>query len=280
MHPQPFYQFYYRNLGNLSEAASKLFWAGDYRSCYEILNSAIAMVGISNLGMHDLLVWHYCGHRLGVGVWPSGFSLPSPPSPEQAENLYHYELALESSGADLGHEDQHKQSILSQPKFLSKALLACHFGIATQCRGVIETGTYLGSSSYVFSGVFQSVDTIEADPLLHESSKKWLGETTKNVSCHLGNSALVLARLLNQRREKHLIFLDAHYSFGPTSNEYGACPLVDELKVLMSSAHPSTIVIDDCRCMGTPGYPSLEEIFSLIPKGRSCQISFDQLIIY
>ena len=161
---------------------------------------------------------------------------------------------------------------------MNKAILAAFIGVNNECEHAVETGTYLGGSSYLFSGVFKNVQTIEADPKLHESSRAWLSSKTKNIQCHLGNSSAILSQVIEPKR-KTLVFLDAHYSTGITSKEYGICPLLGELEILINSDANIVIVVDDIRCMGTSGYPHFKEIIDIIPEGRKVTIQYDQLII-
>ena len=72
------------------------------------------------------------------------------------------------------------KNILSQPNWLNKAIKAASIGIKHNCSRVIETGTFLGVSTYIFSGVFDEVITIEADEKLREVAKEWLAEKTNN----------------------------------------------------------------------------------------------------
>lgn len=171
--------------------------------------------------------------------------------------------------------------MLSQPLVLSKAVLAAKIGVESGCEGAIETGTFLGGSSYLLGGVFDTVDTIEADEELFETAQSWLERKTgsSSIKCHLGNSGAVLGSVLSQKKVKQLIFLDGHFSGGPTTNIYGNCPLIDELKAINSSGIDCSIVIDDARCMSRQGYPSFEQILDLIPSYRRVAIEHDQIIV-
>ena len=55
--------------------------------------------------------------------------------------------------------------------------------------------------------------------------------------------------------------------------------LLNELKIILQAESDSVIIIDDIRCMGNDGYPSLAQILSLVPQGKQIQINHDQLII-
>jgi hypothetical protein len=273
-----FYSFLKTRLGHLSEAAFQLFWNRQYEKCFNLLDHNIKAIGISNTGMGDLLTWHHCGFRIGQNVWDDAFKFPDAPNANEIQSLYTYQESREQRLV----KNSKTKGILQQPVILDKAILAANIGLLHGCEEVIETGTYLGGSSYIFSGSFSQVSTIEADEELHKSAASWLAKSTANVICHLGNSSKVLSEILvSSRTGKKLFFLDAHYSGGPTTGVYGACPLIDELLVITELVQDYVIVIDDAREMGrTIGYPSFEEIFRYLPRGKTCQVEHDQIIIW
>jgi predicted O-methyltransferase YrrM len=269
-----FYSFYTKNVGNLSQTGFQLFWNGEYEKCFQFYRQIISNIGsIEAVGFNDTLIYHHCSRQLGHGI-VKDLNIPRPPVKNEIINLYQYEISQEKMVTKYS-----TKSILTQPSVLSKAILAAFIGVENGCQQVVETGTFLGASSYLFSGIFDSVDTIEADPRLHESSKTWLESKSNNVKCHLGDSGNILSQIITDRSKKQLIFLDAHYSTGITSKEYGICPLLRELDILTNSKIDSVIIVDDIRCMETLGYPSLKEILDRIPEGKSVTIQHDQLII-
>jgi len=269
-----FYTFYTKNFGKASETAFQLFWNADYERCYQFYNKIINIVGsIEAMGFGDALIYYHCSRQIGAEIF-NEIKIPPPPSRHEIINLFNYEISQEMS------INRHSnRSILTQPSIINKAVLAAFIGIENGCEQAIETGTFLGGSSYIFTGSFESVDTIEADPRLHESSRIWLASKTKNAVCHLGNSSEILPQVIANRVKKQLIFLDAHYSTGITSREYGVCPLLRELEIIINSQIKAVIVVDDIRCMGTSGYPSLKDIIDIIPEGRRATIHYDQLVI-
>ena len=123
------------------------------------------------------------------------------------------------------------------------------------------------------------VETIEADASLHRSAATWLAHASKNVPCHLGNSASVIADVIKDTGTKKIFFLDAHFSRGPTSQQYGLCPLLEELEIIMECARDSVVVVDDARLFGGGGYPTFAEIFNTLPRGKKCTVEHDQLVI-
>jgi hypothetical protein len=269
-----FYSFYTKSFGKLSETAFQLFWSGNYQQCCNLYGQIVANTGsIEALGLNDTLIYHHCSTQLGLNVL-NNIQFPPPPTQEEILAIFDYEKSQECLMSSYS-----RRNLLSQPSVLSKAILAAHVGIQNGCQEAIETGTFLGASSYLFSGVFSKVDTVEADPRLFQSSNLWLSAKANNVQCHLGDSGDILLQVLPQKSKKQLIFLDAHYSTGITSREYGICPLIKELESLLTAPVDNVIVIDDIRCMETNGYPKLKEILDRIPEGKSVAIQYDQMII-
>lgn len=278
MKTDSFYSFYTKNLGQASDIGFSLFWNAQYQQCIDYYEGLIKYTGsIAKLGLSDALRYAHCCLVLGKDVI-ADFIPPPPPSRDEIIAIYDYENSQENL-IRKNATGQFK-SILTQPTTLNKAVLAAKIGIENNCNEAIETGTYLGESTYLFSGPFDSVETIEADKLLHLSASHWLYAKASNpVVCHLGNSGSALQAILQKKQSKQLIFLDAHYSTGITSNKYGVCPLIEELKIIFSSNVDCTIVIDDIRCMENPGYPNLREILQLIPEYKKVRIESDQLVI-
>jgi len=272
-----FYNFYTTKNGNLSKNLFDLFWVGRFQEAVSLFTPVVNAFGtIESLGMTDALIYLHC-LSMTNSLQEATFNFPEPPSKDEVLSLISYEISQESKTYQ-GRLSSEK--LLSQPRRLNKSLFACQFGIEDNCKTAIETGTFLGSSSYIFSGVFENVHTIEADFMLHQTSTFWLNSLRDNIKTYHGNSGEILSTLLTSAKESCLIFLDAHWSTGITSKEYGICPLINELSSIFNSTYRHTIVIDDIRCMEMEGYPGFKEIFDTIPVGRSVQIEHDQMIIH
>lgn len=80
----------------------------------------------------------------------------------------------------------------------------------------VETGTFIGTTTFEFAKFFKQVHTIELDQGLFNQASKFLYTNTKNVSCYHGDSANVLKtqliNKLNKKHEKVFFYLDAHWS--------------------------------------------------------------------
>lgn len=271
-----FYQFYTRNNGNLSQQAFNHFWTGRYKKAIGIYKPFIKTLGtIESLGMLDALVYLHCLLMSGKGQ-EEKLNFPDPPSRSEILALFSYESSEEKKNFIAADTEK---NLLSQPEILNKSILVSKIGVENNCKIAIETGTFLGASTYLFSGVFDKVHTIEADENLYKTSNYWLKSLRNNIETYHGDSGEILNVILQKVDEPCIIFLDAHWSEGVTSKKYGITPLLEELKYILNSTHRHIVVIDDIRCLETPGYPSFKEIINIIPRGRKLLIEQDQLIL-
>jgi hypothetical protein len=103
----------------------------------------------------------------------------------------------------------------------------------------IETGTYYGDGALDLAKFFRTVHTIELSPKWHEFASRRLAEF-KNVTCHLGDSAEVLARILPEINEPVLFYLDAHWSGGETARGVEEIHLVREWQSSVEGRSPAT----------------------------------------
>jgi hypothetical protein len=171
---------------------------------------------------------------------------------------------------------------LSQPKYINKSILAAIIGMRNKKKYFVETGTYIGKSTYNIQQLFKKVYTCEASKDLHDAAKQlFLLTKSHNIKIYLGDSRLFLKSLSKKICNNSIFFLDAHYSMGITSRKYGTCPLLDELKIIFDKSSEGIIVVDDLRTMnGKNGYPNLFDILSCVPNSALIEILYDQLIIY
>ena len=167
--------------------------------------------------------------------------------------LYRLARAFKERRRPPDHRDTPKRALLRET------------AVAYGLRVLIETGTYMGETSWALRREFDRIETIELEPTLaHLAAIRFA--RTANVHVHAGDSADVLPRLLDALDTPALFWLDAHPSTDRTAR--GAqIPLRRELDAI--AAHPvagHVILVDDLQFMGTPGYPAAEE---LAPPGYS-----------
>lgn len=129
----------------------------------------------------------------------------------------------------------------------------------------IETGTYLGEMTDSVRDIFQTIHTIELDPMLFSTAEKRFSGR-ENIRVWQGDSREVLGRLLMETSAPALFWLDAHYSGGITSMGIEETPIGREVRLILDWWKPgSVLLIDDARLfVGTSGYPTLPELKGLI----------------
>jgi hypothetical protein len=115
---------------------------------------------------------------------------------------------------------------------------------------IIETGTYLGTTTQCFAETGLPVFSVEGHPRRYGFVKaRFL--RFRNVSLRLGDTRLQLRKILTElsaeSRNKPLFFyLDAHWKKD--------LPLGDELRIVLESCAQPTIMIDDFEVADDPGY--------------------------
>lgn len=136
----------------------------------------------------------------------------------------------------------------------------------------IETGTYLGNGAIDLSKMFDMVWTVELYPdnnpydnnlslrKIHENINK----EYKNINFIYGNSIEGLQNILKENCDiTFFIHLDAH--------TFNYSPMLHELEAIekYSNKKDHIILIDDCKFLGTNGYPTYTEMKNSILKINS-----------
>jgi hypothetical protein len=260
-----------------SKTLFELFWTGQFQDAYAFFIKATEAAHNSKWWSIEDLGNVFVSAAVSKNDTESIFQhFPPPLEPWELPLVVRHQRLSEVS------EKQRAIGLLAQPMHINKALFAAALGVERGGKHFVETGTYCGTSCYLLAKCFESVTTIEAQPYLHESAQQlYQRAQMNNVSARLGNSADVLATLdFNAPAETVVFFLDAHYSFGPTSQAFGACPLLDELKILFERFNGATVFVDDMRCMiGQGGYPTINQILELAPRDYVGVIQYDQLML-
>ena len=114
----------------------------------------------------------------------------------------------------------------------------------------IETGTYLGDTTRVLSGVAKMVYSIEPEPSLFAKAEASFS-TTGNVKIINGLSEAVFPELLPTLSGDLCFWLDGHYSAGETHKGPQDTPIADELAVIADNLNRMdrvVVMVDDVRC--------------------------------
>jgi predicted O-methyltransferase YrrM len=134
-----------------------------------------------------------------------------------------------------------------------QARQALFHSIVQRCRpvAIVETGTYLGSSTEFMARIFASpIYSIEAVPRNFGFARMRL-RSKKNVKLLLGDSRKSLAKLLSTDGSQYagqpvLVYLDAHWGED--------LPLSEELLSVYGSRWKAITVIDDFQVPDDDGY--------------------------
>lgn len=114
---------------------------------------------------------------------------------------------------------------------------------------VIETGTYRGDSTLLFSKLFPRADvyTLDINPIYSYYTKTRL-RTVPNVQCLLGDSKYLIPGLIasGSLGRRPLFWLDAHWG--------DAWPLESEVRSISRQLTEAVIMIDDFRVPGEPQF--------------------------
>lgn len=139
----------------------------------------------------------------------------------------------------------------------------------------IETGTFMGDTSYAASQTFRTVHTIELSKELYQKAVERF-QNNPNIHVYNGDSGKVFQELLPQINGKALFWLDGHYSEGQTAKGDENTPIIKEIKAIKDAGIiDPVILIDDLRFFDTVwdiipegsaarGYPSIDSLCSTI----------------
>lgn len=139
----------------------------------------------------------------------------------------------------------------------------------------VESGTYLGDTSYTASLVFPNVYSIELSKTLYEKACSRF-ESQSNIHLYQGNSSDLLPEILRELKDKKVVFfLDGHFSKRMTAKGETNTPILMELEAIKQSGITnSVIIVDDIRLFqnsvysqndsAIEGYPSLNTVLSLL----------------
>jgi hypothetical protein len=121
----------------------------------------------------------------------------------------------------------------------------------------VETGTYMGETTFWASRYFSNVFTIEIFAELSNAVAS-RPNCPKNIRFIVGDSGKSLHNIVPELKGRTLFWLDGHYS-GPGTGGEGdfECPVLCEIEAA-SQAVDSVILIDDARCFFGPPPPPLK----------------------
>jgi len=137
----------------------------------------------------------------------------------------------------------------------------------TDIDNFVETGTYLGHTTFWAAHYFKKVYTIEISPKISKQTAL-TSDCPKNIDFIVGDSRLEMPKLVRNLNGRSFFWLDGHWCSGAGGKD-AECPLMDELKAISACEKP-VIFIDDARCFLGPlpaphnyeDWPTIDEIFT------------------
>jgi hypothetical protein len=129
----------------------------------------------------------------------------------------------------------------------------------------IETGTFLGDMIEAQKNNFSKLYSIELSSELYLKAKERFKNEPK-ITIINGDSGVMLKKVLDEAPEDAILYwLDGHYSGGITAKGKLECPVLEELKIILSKKNKQVILIDDARLFkGKFDYPTIEELNNLL----------------
>ena len=123
---------------------------------------------------------------------------------------------------------------------------------------LVETGLWAGGGAT--TSLVGQIDRCYAIDAQHDNV---IAARESGVEAFEGDSAIMLPQLLERLDRPACFWLDAHYVV--EGDEFLAahpCPLLVELAAIQAwpYARESTVLIDDLRMMGSPGWPPIEHV--------------------
>ena len=119
----------------------------------------------------------------------------------------------------------------------------------------IETGTLYGGTILHLEKYFNELHTIEIKKkfidIVKNKYEKTKNNNEKKINFHLGDSSIVLKKVIPNIKSNAIFFLDGHWSSGRTGRGNKDCPIYEELNAITSlMKHKCIVIIDDCRLFG------------------------------
>lgn len=168
-------------------------------------------------------------------------------------------------------EDWKKQGCPSPPPYTLKRKVMLEYKQQFNSEVFIETGTFMGDTTFEMSKYFDKLFTIEIDKKLFQTATKRFKNFPK-IKVFQGDAAKILPILLSNisKDEKIMFWLDGHYSGVVTGKAEINTPILKEIDAIYQHNNNHVILIDDARLfVGKDDYPTLEFMKSYIAKLNS-----------
>lgn len=117
----------------------------------------------------------------------------------------------------------------------------------------VETGTFIGITTNNMIPHFERVRSVELQDKHYQfCCNRQKEEQWPNVDLYLGDSSVMLPKILEGLNENIIFYLDGHRCDTDFDSRYKDCPLMEELIIIRDSrqSYRDLIIIDDFRLFG------------------------------
>jgi len=144
------------------------------------------------------------------------------------------------------------------PHIIKRNILKNH-ALQYGCKTFVETGTYMGDTTYAMRNVCTDTYSIEVDRTLYEKAVQRF-KPYSHIHIMHGDSGDMLPDILKNIHERTFFWLDGHYSAGVTGKGALNTPIIKELETITQhEVKDHIILIDDARCFtGKDDYPEMK----------------------
>jgi hypothetical protein len=183
--------------------------------------------------------------------------------------VYNYELKRQHTVMlnEMSFEEWvNKGKPMPPPAHLKKGIMR-QYAAKFKATHFVETGTFMGDTSFDMKDVFKKVDTIELDEKLATRAKQRF-ENIENITVWQGDSGQVITKILENMPKNTIgfFYLDGHFSGGITAKADKNTPISKEVEAIFNHSHNHVIFIDDARLFFSDeqDYPPYEEMVKQI----------------
>lgn len=129
----------------------------------------------------------------------------------------------------------------------------------------IETGTYLGDTTWYFKNIFNKIYTIEIEKDLYLAAVKRF-KRYKNIKVINGDSGQEIRKIIGIIESPSVFWLDAHASGGVTTFRDAFTPIKAEIGAILGDKRYSHMIfIDDVGSFnGKHSYPEIKELKEMV----------------
>jgi hypothetical protein len=201
--------------------------------------------------------------------------------------IYNYELKRQQTVMlnEMSLEEwENKGKPMPPPAHLKKSLMK-QYAAQFDAKQFIETGTFMGDTSFEMKDVFEKVDTIELDEKLANRAKKRF-ENIDNVTVWQGDSGVIISKILDimPKSTVGFFYLDGHFSGEITAKADKNTPISNEIAAIFNHSHNHVIFIDDARLFfsNEEDYPPYDDLIIQIKKyniNAKIKIELDMILI-